>query len=188
MIHHDGYIDTTGKIIFPPVECQTRNFSEGVGVIIADPTFTIMNTKGEYVLSSSDKYSSVDNCSCGRLRVKAGTSSLRTTKRTLMVAHEGKNLYGFLDRNGNEAIEARFNNAKIFKEGVAAVEVDRKWGLIDTTGKWIIKPKYKEITAIGEGFIAVEDENGWGFVDLKGKMVIEPQYRAVKPFSRISCE
>ena len=61
-------------------------------------------------------------------------------------------LYGYLDLNGNIAIEARFAFAGDFWGGVAHVVENGKHGLIDASGEWLVPAEYDYI-ALGDGFI-----------------------------------
>jgi len=77
------------------------------------------------------------------------------------------------------AIQPKYDFAKEFKEGLAAVKVGDKWGFIDKTGKEVIKPKYENVYGFNEGLAAVRLGKKWGFVDKTGKEVIKPKYDEV---------
>lgn len=61
-------------------------------------------------------------------------------------------LFGYLDLNGNIAIEARFTFAGDFSQGVAHVSEEGRHGLIDASGEWLVPAEYDYI-AFGDGFI-----------------------------------
>ena len=42
-------------------------------------------------------------------------------------------------------IEPKFNGARAFKNGFAAVKQGEKWGFIDTKGNWVIEPGYDSV-------------------------------------------
>lgn len=67
-------------------------------------------------------------------------------------------LYGYLDLNGNIAIEARFTFAGDFSGGAAHVAENGKHGLIDASGEWLVPAEYDYI-ASGDGFILALREN-----------------------------
>ncbi|MFZ6009559.1 MAG: WG repeat-containing protein [Bacteroidota bacterium] len=50
--------------------------------------------------------------------------------------------WGYINGDGIEVIECKFDYAARFYEGLAAVKVDSLWGFIDQTGKMIILPKF----------------------------------------------
>lgn len=57
-----------------------------------------------------------------------------------LVTIEGK--YGFINEKGHLVIDARFDNARPFSEGLAEVETGGKWGFIDAAGEFIMKPEF----------------------------------------------
>jgi hypothetical protein len=116
--------------------------------------------------------------------------------------------WGYADRNGKLVIGPRFENARKFSGGLAAVYVrtgaksraglddsdaaaaeERKWGFIDETGKTVIAPEFEAVADFSEGFAAVSykapssDTDTWGYVDREGHVVIKPQFSAADPFT-----
>jgi len=59
---------------------------------------------------------------------------------------------GYLNNEGNWAIEPTYGIAEHFNNGYAAVRYKNNWGVIDKKGKWIIEPKYGYI----KGFYPVD--------------------------------
>jgi len=66
--------------------------------------------------------------------------------------------WGYIDKKGNWKIEPRFNYAKPFFEGRAAVNVitsttfddkKSKWGVVDKSGQFIVKPEYYSTAITG---------------------------------------
>jgi hypothetical protein len=57
--------------------------------------------------------------------------------------------YGYLDKNGAEAIPPVFHNAYGFSEGLAAAQVGSLWGYIDPSGVFRITPRF-DGTGIGK--------------------------------------
>lgn len=50
---------------------------------------------------------------------------------------------GFIDTKGRFVIEPRFESARAFSEGLAAVRInDDAWGYIDRAGRVVVEPKY----------------------------------------------
>lgn len=48
--------------------------------------------------------------------------------------------WGYIDTTGKFVINPQFDEARLFQEGLAAVEIGGKWGEIDKTGKIVINP------------------------------------------------
>jgi len=67
--------------------------------------------------------------------------------------------YGYADEYGKVVIQARFDDATPFSEGLAAVRVggpeDGKWGYIDGTGDLVIEPQFAGASFFSEGLAAV---------------------------------
>ena len=100
---------------------------------------------------------------------------------------------GYIDESGKMIIEAKFDSASDFHDGIALVGVgtfglhgsgDHKFGFIDENGNWLVEPKYKEAFGFFEGLAAVmNDEGKWGFIDTTGKVVIPFQFETGSFFS-----
>jgi hypothetical protein len=50
--------------------------------------------------------------------------------------------YGYLNPEGNIAIPAQFAQVQRFNEGLAAVELNKKWGYVDLHGRFVISPQF----------------------------------------------
>lgn len=50
--------------------------------------------------------------------------------------------WGFVDINGNTAVDFKYEGLESFSSGLAAAKSKGKWGYIDKRGNWVIKPKY----------------------------------------------
>ena len=105
-----------------------------------------------------------------------------------------------------EVIPLRYDDARDFSEGLAAVMIGEKWGFIDKTGKEVVPPKYDEVGDFHDGLAVVIvgdyyrvvkaafakggviDSRTWvytweyGFIDKTGKEVVPPQYRDAEDF------
>ena len=70
--------------------------------------------------------------------------------------------FGYINREGKIQINPQFNDATIFREGLALVKSstdDPKWGFINEEGKYIISPIYNQATIFSEGLAWVVAEN-----------------------------
>ena len=85
--------------------------------------------------------------------------------------------YGFIDHNGKEVIECKYDYVGSFEEGIAKVEIDDNRGFIDHNGKEITKCIYYDAGDFEEGRAPVlRDGEGWGYIDLDGNEVIDCIY------------
>jgi len=99
--------------------------------------------------------------------------------------------WGYCDPEGNMAIEATFEDARDFSEGLAAVRIDGKWGHVDLIGRMVVEPRFAWAGGFHEGLAAVglrPDETEiearlCGFIDRTGRLVIPAKYPDAKPFS-----
>jgi hypothetical protein len=107
-----------------------------------------------------------------------GTSN----SENLAVTQVGKK-YGYQDAEGHTAIEARFDNAYEFFDGLAAIKVGNKWGFIDRYGKPIVAIKFDNASSFNDGLAAVKIGNKWGFIDRQGIIAIVPSFDNAETFS-----
>lgn len=73
-------------------------------------------------------------------------------------------------------LDGRWDGARDFSEGMAAVKLDGKWGFIDTNGTVVISPKYDGAYSFSEGLAAVQSNGKWGYIDKTGAVVIPFTY------------
>ncbi|MFC4306798.1 WG repeat-containing protein [Cohnella boryungensis] len=79
------------------------------------------------------------------------------------------------------AIEARFDEARPFHEGLAAVQAGKQWGVIDKSGSFVLQPRYDWIEDFKDGYALVGEIdakglNRIGLIDKAGQETIEPLY------------
>ncbi|MEM8737551.1 MAG: WG repeat-containing protein [Planctomycetota bacterium] len=91
--------------------------------------------------------------------------------------------YGFIDPEGNAVIEARYDAANDFSEGLAGVLIKDEWGMIDTAGKLRIRPDFDGIGTFGQGLCQAKKDDLWGYIDRRGDWAIQPKYAAALSFS-----
>ena len=82
------------------------------------------------------------------------------------------NKIGFIDKNGKEIIEAKFENVILNNdENLIAVKFNGLWGFIDKKGEFKIIPQYKDTQGFKDGLAYVKDDNYEGYIDYQGKFV-----------------
>jgi predicted DNA-binding WGR domain protein len=95
--------------------------------------------------------------------------------------------WGYIDREGQIAIEPQFDDVGHFSEGLAAVgfgsDQHRKWGYVNTAGQIVIEPAFDEAYSFSEGLALVSLKGMYGYIDAKGQVAIEPQFDFSHPFS-----
>ena len=102
----------------------------------------------------------------------------------------GNGLYGYKDGKDVVRIEAKYEQARNFREDVAAVRLNQKWGIIDKKGKILINFIYEDAQEFKEGLIPVKKDAKWSFINQSGTSITPFQYESVEPFrdgiSRVS--
>lgn len=83
---------------------------------------------------------------------------------------------GFQDETGRVAIDLKFDQCRLFKEGVAAVKVKDKWGYIDKTGQFVAPLQFDYADDFFEGRALVVLNKKSGFIDLSGKLIVSPKF------------
>ena len=102
---------------------------------------------------------------------------------------------GFIDKTGKVVIEAQFDQAFPFSEGLALVQINNEWKLIDKSGNIVDKPVSTYSPPLEYPYPpAMEDdlEPQWigeevgdksmGYLNKAGKVVIKPEYDLALPF------
>jgi hypothetical protein len=72
--------------------------------------------------------------------------------------------YTVTDKTGKFIINPQFDSAWFFSDGLALVEVGKKWGYIDKTGKFVINPQFDSADFFSDGLALVEVGKKWGYI------------------------
>src|SRR5206468_8469070 len=107
-------IDRSGKEVIPLMYRVADPFRDGLAEVFTGTTTSFMDTKGNEVFSKE------------RLLITGGFAE------GLCVIHIlGEDKYGFIDKTGKEVIPRKYDDARSFSEGLAAVKLNGEWGFID---------------------------------------------------------
>lgn len=96
--------------------------------------------------------------------------------------------YGYIDPSGQLAVEAKWDKAFSFKNGLAWVVSGGTYTAIDPSGNTVVtcKKPGKEIKFIGDfhdGYAWVDDSNyRYGVIDASGKQTVKCQYKFMTDF------
>ena len=99
-----------------------------------------------------------------------------------------RTFYGYINRQGEYAIKPKYQEAELFRNGLAIVKIDNKYGIIDKTGTYIVEPQFDEDNFIrGIDRIDSQDrifkvfKNGrYGFIDRYGHYIIKPKFPSTR--------
>lgn len=86
--------------------------------------------------------------------------------------------YGYVSQSGTLMIPARYDDARPFFEGLAAVEKGGRWGYINEAGRIVVKMQYGSARDFFRGYGIVSDRKTglYGAVDRDGKLVVACEY------------
>jgi hypothetical protein len=154
-----GYIDPKGAWVIDPQFSSAEPFSGGVAFVSEG----LIEPSGEMVLLKEDFAAWPDRGFCtGLARFSSGSKM------------------GYVNTQGEIAIEAQFDRAADFSEGLAAVRVDRRMGYIDPEGSWVVEPdRYRICESFKNGLAKVTiikdphrdkhyDQCFYAYIDHKG--------------------
>ncbi len=178
-----GIIDTTGEYLVRP-KYKNIKFDEETKYFIIKGNrrrFAIMDKNGDFIVPFG-KYNYIGQFSEGLCIVK---------KR-----FKKGQAYGYIDKTGKEKIKLTYQNAKDFKDGLAAVKRNNKWQYIDTsaTQKIYKKPdniniprrilKRKKIKRVYNNVFIIKAKNKkYGLINQNSDQMFYPFAKDIKSFS-----
>lgn len=163
-------------------------YNSGVAAVRKDGAWRLINKKGEYI--NNEQYEDVvlddRGLCCLRDRIiakkdgqyilldgagnrvgKAAFEGACLPAGSDLIAVKTNGLWGFADLNGNMLIDAQYENAKSFSNGMAAVCVNGLWGYIDESNVMCIEPAFLECGNMsGSGTAFVFTDRGWNILKL----------------------
>lgn len=148
-ISRAGYIDRTGEFAIPQRFLSASSFSEGLArVLVSGPCVDF------------DPKLPMNSCDAQQV-FPSGQWNQRFTLPCCR--------WSYIDKAGNRAFAADFEDAGDFHEGLAAVKLNGKWGFIDKRGVSIIPPAFTQVDRFREGLAFAETESARGYIDQTGK-------------------
>ena len=90
--------------------------------------------------------------------------------------------WGYIDSVGATVIDARFDNALAFSEGLGAVMTGTAWGYVDSSGAVAIEPQFGSAGPFVDGLALVSGPTGFGYIDRTGAAVIPQQFELAGDF------
>lgn len=161
-----GYIDQLGNWVLPPVYTEALEFHNGRACVLGKgndqhEAWGVINTEGEPVVG----FGGISN---DRIDLPAYSESL------LAAVDPTSGKFGYLDTEGEWAIEPVYDEAKPFSEGLAAVFSSNRWTYIDDKGKAQIEGlQVLEVGSFKNGLAPVQNIQGnWSnYIDAKGNYV-----------------
>lgn len=113
--------------------------------------------------------------------------------QTLTPQQNKKSKWGYVNEAGKAVIKHKYDNARAFSDGLAAVNKGGYWGLINEAGKEVLKCKYNEVRYFSEEGVAIVRSrinvsngvyaNKFGVVDKTGSFIVPLEYDTIRDFS-----
>ena len=164
-----GYITPEGDWHIKPKYHEAERFAEGYALVEHKQRLRYINCKNEE-LPIEDNFEIASDFVEGFALIQAST--------------EDGYQYGYVNQDGEYAIEPRFADAYTFREGRAIVmSADGQYGFIDTTGTSILPMVYSSAWYFNSGRAFVMKENGfWYLIDKSGAFYNQVKYLQAMPF------
>ena len=161
-----GFIKEDGTYLFEPIFEDANSFSDGVAPVKKDGKWGIINIDGNWILEPTLECS-IDEFHEGYAQVW----------------DKSKRLWGYIKTDGSFLVEPKFNHAKKFKGGFAAVtQGNQIWGYIKTDGTFLVEPIFDSANEFNEGIATVKLDNKWGYLKADGSYLIEPEFDNIMTF------
>lgn len=201
-----GFINQAGTFVIPPIYNEAYDFSCGYALVrIAGGNLFFIDANGN-TMTNAPAFESVGNYffyNCCRYRINNMWGLMDSNFKTviqpayyelynmtadgLVLCRQSSGVkYGWLDRNGKQAISALYDDAWDFEDGVAVIQMGDNFGAIDKNGKFVIAPTYPGgLWNIGEGRIAYYDNFSGkvGMLDTKGNIIVAAMYDDFEQFA-----
>jgi hypothetical protein len=90
--------------------------------------------------------------------------------------------YTFINEAGDVSGPTKFQQAKDFHEGIAAVRMNERWGYVDRDLSILVEPRFRIAGDFSEGLAAVGDSTTFFYVDRNGKVAIPGPFEGAGEF------
>jgi hypothetical protein len=188
-----GYIDFSGKVILKAEYEQLGVFKEGLASAAKNGKYGFIDKSWKTVIPF--QYESVGDFESGRALVeldgKYGMidrlgeaifpieyNDLGTVSEELIYAQKDS-LYGYYDKNANQRIAPRFEEAFPFQNGFAKVVFKGKQAIIDAYGTFIVPPAFDEVAYFNDSLLVYSEDGSMGLCRKNCEVVVPAQYSEI---------
>lgn len=182
-----GYIDTAGELVVQPRFGTAGPFSQGLAAVRVDDLWGYIDRSGTLVIEPQFGAALAFSEGAAPVWVSADDGVSGPAPQTgpgPAVPPRPMGSWGYIDPTGAFTIDAQFDDATAFSEGLAAVRTGAGWGYLDPTGAFAIDPRFDQALPFSKGLAAVRVNGGWGYIDRTGEWVIEPRFADATSFSQ----
>lgn len=160
-----GAIDKKGNFVIQAKFEAIKNFKENVAAVCLNDKWGFVDKKGKIIIKA--KYDFIDDKDDEMVMFgsKRGLCLLLSKENILGCFHEGLALarinkkYGFIDKNENWVIEAKYDEVEDFYKALAIAKLDKKSGLLDKNGRVIVDFLYEKILVVNKDIIILVKNN-----------------------------
>lgn len=194
-----GFADESGEVVIAAVYDEASDFHEGRAIAKRGSLYGFVDPEGHEVIPVELLHVSVFER--GRALVMFADRRCGFVDRdgTLLfltacqfedaryhfaddrVAVKRAGRWGFMDRDGNEAVPCRYDEVGLcFRNGFARVRIGELWGAVDVEGREVVPCRYASLEDFGaSGLARVGDGRGYGLVDGRGREIVPCRYAYV---------
>ncbi|MDO3686940.1 WG repeat-containing protein [Micromonospora sp. C28ISP2-4] len=171
-----GYADADGEMVIAHRYAEAQPFHEGLAWVRRPEAsrWALIDTSGAALIEANNGYRSV-------VPFSEGLS---------WVSMDGKGRWMAVDRMNIVKIPPGYEEARPFRNGLAAVRQNGGWGAVDLTGEVVVPTRYhrlgtpladgREVDGFtADGLAVVELAGRRGVVDRAGRVVVTPAYPTV---------
>ncbi|MEM7681904.1 MAG: WG repeat-containing protein [Planctomycetota bacterium] len=157
-----GFIDVRGSVVVPPEFTGVRSFHDNLAAVAQGwddagrlARFAYINRTGKVQHRFGPEVTLIGDFNDGMAWVRVR-------------ARDGQERFGYLNRRFKLEVPPRFERARDFTDGVAAVRYDGKWGYIDRRGVWVVQPVFDNADDFDDTLAPVQWNGQWGYIDRTG--------------------
>ncbi|MEO9474295.1 MAG: WG repeat-containing protein [Cyclobacteriaceae bacterium] len=88
--------------------------------------------------------------------------------------------YGFVDEEGRLRIANRYDDARPFSDGLAAIRLIGKWGFVDKKEQLTVQPFYNEVGDFEDGLAVVRIHDQYGIVNKGGNEIVDVEWKSIE--------
>lgn len=184
------FIDKSGKKISPEAYVEATPFVEGLAIIKKKNKYGFINPEMKIVIpceyenaiAFKQGYAMVKKegiwYAINKVGQKVSEHQVAVTENMARIKRE--TLWTFMPVDTETPItEPKFEDARLFQEGLSAVLYHQKWGFIDKTGNFVIPAEYDKVSDFFQGYARVQKNNLWGIIDKQGKIIVPIEYEFI---------
>ncbi len=163
-----SFYDRSGKLVLGPYSLAFP-FAQGRA--------RVKSQNGESIIDSSGNFIAKPPVVLDAIRFSEGLIAIRRDRKL-----------GYMDLDGNIAVEPRFDQGGEFSEGLAAVQLEGRWMFIDKSGATTaqLPPDVVFAEPLSDGLSLAtsnaQSPRKFGYVDKNGKWAVKPAWDDANPF------